>query len=174
MHVETRAWRTAPIPMRLTAYTDYALRTLMYLAMHRDRLVTIQEIADEHGIAKNHLSKVVHQLSTLGYIEATRGRNGGLQLGREPKAINIGSVMRHTEADFHMAACFDDQAAGCIYSPACGLKGTLSRATRAFLDVLDEATLDGMIKRATPKQAGRAVTEKTVTLQFKRPAKRTA
>ncbi len=157
--------------MRLTAYTDYALRTLMYLALHRDRLVTIQEIADAHGIAKNHLSKVVHQLSTLGYIETTRGRNGGLQLGREPKAINIGSVVRHTEADFHMAACFDEQSSGCIYSAACGLKGTLSRATRAFLDVLDEATLDGMLKRAMPRQGGQPATT-SVPLQFKRPANR--
>ncbi len=156
--------------MRLTAYTDYALRTLMYLAMHRDRLVTIQEIADEHGIAKNHLSKVVHQLGTLGYIDTTRGRNGGLQLGREPKAINIGSVVRHTETDFHMAACYDDQGAACRYAPGCGLKGTLGRATRAFLDVLDESTLDAILLPKARKHGGAAT--QPVQLHPKRPVKR--
>jgi Rrf2 family nitric oxide-sensitive transcriptional repressor len=157
--------------MRLTAYTDYALRTLIYLAMHRDRLVTIQEIADEHGIAKNHLSKVVHQLSTLGYIDTTRGRFGGLQLGREPKAINIGSVVRHTETDFYIAACYDDQAADCIYAPACRLKSAFSRATRAFLDVLDETTLDGMLVPKTRKKSSAMPTTQTVQLHIKRPAK---
>lgn len=156
--------------MRLTAYTDYALRTLMYLAMHRDRLVTIQEIADEHGIAKNHLSKVVHQLSTLGYIDTTRGRNGGMQLGREPKAINIGSVVRHTETDFHMAACYDAQGVACLYAPGCGLKGTLGLATRAFLDVLDEATLDTILVPKARKPGSPAA--QPVQLHPKRPAKR--
>lgn len=155
--------------MRLTAYTDYALRTLMYLAMHRDRLVTIQEIADEHGIAKNHLSKVVHQLSTLGYIDTTRGRNGGMQLGREPKAINIGSVVRHTETDFHMAACHDAAGPACLYAPGCGLKGALSLATRAFLDVLDEATLDTILVPRARKQGSPAA--QPVQLLPKRPAR---
>ena len=70
--------------MRLTTYTDYALRTLMYLAANRNRLVTIQDIADGHSIAKNHLTKIVHRLGILGFVESLRGRNGGLRLGREP------------------------------------------------------------------------------------------
>lgn len=134
--------------MRLTSYTDYALRTLMHLAANPDRLVTISDIAKAHGIAKNHLTKVVHQLGVQGFIETVRGRSGGLRLGRNPKDIRIGDVVRHTETDFYMAACFDAGDQGCVYTSTCGLKGVFSRATDAFLDVLDEVTLDSLM----PKQ----------------------
>lgn len=133
--------------MRLTTYTDYALRTLMYLAVNRDRLVTIQDIADLHGIAKNHLTKVVHQLGLLGLVETIRGRNGGLRLGREPADINIGEVVRSTETDFFMAECFDADNIGCAYSAACTLKGVLGEATAAYLRVLDGVTLESLMKK---------------------------
>ncbi|MGZ3181858.1 MAG: Rrf2 family transcriptional regulator [Telluria sp.] len=139
--------------MRLTSFTDFSLRTLMYLAMNRDRLVTVQDIAEDHGIARNHLTKVVHQLGQLGYVETVRGRNGGLRLGREPEDIVIGEVVRHTETDFAMAACFDGGSGGCMYSPACVLKNTLAAATAAFLQVLDGVTLADMVRREVPKQA---------------------
>ncbi len=148
--------------MRLTAYTDYSLRTLIYLAMHRDQLVTIQQIADAHGIAKNHLTKVVHQLGTLGFVDTVRGRNGGLRLGREPADINIGEVVRHTETDFYMASCFDEASVGCIYASACSLKGVLGKATAAFLEVLGSVTLEQMVIKEQPKRAG-----KSVSLHFK-------
>jgi Rrf2 family nitric oxide-sensitive transcriptional repressor len=128
--------------MKLTSYTDYALRTLMYLAMNRDRLVTIQDIADTHRIAKNHLTKVVHQLGMLGLVETVRGRHGGLRLGREPSEIRVGDVVRSTESDFFIAECFDPEKPGCIYSASCALKGVLGRANGAFLGVLDGVTLD--------------------------------
>jgi Rrf2 family transcriptional regulator, nitric oxide-sensitive transcriptional repressor len=128
--------------MRLTSYTDYALRTLMYLALNRDRLVTIQDIADAHQIAKNHLTKVVHHLGMLGLVETIRGRNGGLRLGMEPNRINVGDVVRSTESDFFIAECFGEENGGCIYSASCALKGVLGRATGAFLNVLDGVTLD--------------------------------
>lgn len=128
--------------MRLTTYTDYALRTLMYLAANRDRLVTIQDIADAHGIAKNHLTKVVHQLGILGFVESLRGRKGGLRLGKEPAKINIGAVVRSTEPDFYMAECFDPQKSHCRLSSACILKDTLYQATAAYLAVLDGVTLE--------------------------------
>lgn len=131
--------------MKLTSYTDYALRTLMYLALNRDRLVTIQDIADAHHIAKNHLTKIVHQLGLLGLVQTIRGRNGGLRLGREPSAINVGEVVRCTENDFFIAECFDPEKPGCIYSTSCALKGVLGRASAAFLDVLDGVTLDTLI-----------------------------
>ncbi len=159
--------------MRLTAYTDYALRTLLYLAANREELVTIQAIADAHGIAKNHLTKVVHQLGQLGYVETVRGRNGGLRLGREPADIGIGEVVRQTESDFFMAACFDDQSSGCIYQNACGLKGTLAKATNAFLAVLDEVTLEAMLIRETRKKPGRRTgAANTVELHFKPKARK--
>ena len=93
--------------MKLTDYTDYSLRTLMYLGFNRDRLVTIQDIADLHGISKNHLMKVVHQLGLSGMVETVRGRNGGIRLNKEPEDINIGEVVRNTETDFYMAECLD-------------------------------------------------------------------
>jgi Rrf2 family transcriptional regulator, nitric oxide-sensitive transcriptional repressor len=154
--------------MRLTSYTDYALRTLMFLASNRERLVTIAEIAEAHGIAKNHLTKVVHQLGQLGYIETLRGRSGGLRLGREPADINIGAVVRETENDFFMAACFDPSAAGCIHAGMCSLQGTLGAATRAFLTVLDGATLEGVVNNTGPKKGGRGAA-KAVQLHFTPP-----
>jgi Rrf2 family nitric oxide-sensitive transcriptional repressor len=133
--------------MRLTAYTDYALRTLMYLATHRDRLVTISEIAEVHGISKNHLMKVVYQLGLTGTVETVRGRNGGLRLNHEPADINIGDVVRNTETDFNMAECFDPSGNKCLYSPACALKDVLQSATAAYLDKLDKVTLASLTRR---------------------------
>ncbi len=134
--------------MRLTSYTDYALRTLMHLAVNRDRMVTIQDIADLHGIAKNHLTKVVHQLGMIGLVETVRGRNGGLRLGREPADINIGEVVRATETDFFMAECFDANNTGCAYSSFCTLKDVLGEATAAYLKVLDGVTLATLVKKS--------------------------
>jgi Rrf2 family nitric oxide-sensitive transcriptional repressor len=162
--------------MRLTAYTDYSLRTLIFLAMSRDRLVTVQHIADAHSIAKNHLTKVVHELGTLGYITTIRGRNGGLRLGREPADINIGEVVRHTETDFYMASCFDPAALGCIYAPGCTLKGVIGKATAAFLEVLDAVTLEDTLAAERRKQGALAdpapgTLRKAVPLQFRPPRK---
>ena len=137
--------------MRLTSYTDYALRSLIFLGLNRDRLVTIQDIADLHGISKNHLMKVVHQLGVSGMVETVRGRNGGLRLGREPADINIGEVVRHTETDFYMAECFDPGNVGCAYSASCALKGVLGAATAAYLKVLDGVTLADMLVNVTPQ-----------------------
>ena len=133
--------------MRLTAYTDYTLRTLMFLGLNRDRLVTIQEIAELHGISKNHLMKVVHQLGITGMVETVRGRNGGLKLNAEPADINIGVVVRNTETDFFMAECFDRASNSCVYAPSCVLKGVLGAATAAYLQVLDGATLEDLIRK---------------------------
>lgn len=135
--------------MRLTAYTDYTLRTLMYLATNQDRLVTIQDIADLHSISKNHLMKVVHQLGLSGMVDTVRGRNGGLKLSKEARQINIGEVVRNTESDFFMAECFDHGDTCCAYASACALKGVLSSATAAYLAVLDAVTLEDLISKKT-------------------------
>lgn len=131
--------------MRLTSYTDYALRTLMYLAANREKLVTIQDIANVHDIAKNHLTKVVHQLGIMGVVESLRGRRGGLRLGREPDQINIGAVVRSTEPDFYMAECFKPDKSHCILSANCPLKDVLHDATNAYLQVLDGVTLEHLM-----------------------------
>jgi Rrf2 family nitric oxide-sensitive transcriptional repressor len=136
--------------MKLTSYTDYALRTLIYLGMNRGRLVTIQDIADLHAISKNHLMKVVHQLGVTGMVDTVRGRNGGLRLKREPADVNLGEVVRNTETDFDMAECFDPAHQGCAHSASCTLKGVLGAATAAYLKVLDGVTLADMLAGAAP------------------------
>ncbi len=135
--------------MRLTAFTDYTLRTLMYLAVHRDRLATVQEIVELHQISKNHLTKVVHQLGLSGLIETVRGRNGGLRLNKEPAEINIGAVVRLSETDFHMAECFDKDNNTCSLNPGCVLKRVFSDATKAYLSVLDDVTLEQLVQKGS-------------------------
>ncbi|WP_173364518.1 RrF2 family transcriptional regulator [Solibacillus silvestris] len=128
--------------MRLTVYTDYSLRTLMYLGVRgRENLVTIQEIADAYQISKNHLMKVTHDLGKIGYIETIRGRGGGIRLAVEPEQINIGEVVRKTEDDFHLVECFNPEGNLCKISPECRLKFALQEALKAYLAVLDTYTL---------------------------------
>jgi Rrf2 family nitric oxide-sensitive transcriptional repressor len=139
--------------MRLTTYTDYTLRTLMYLGLHQGRSATIREIAVAYGISKNHLMKVVHQLGLAGLVETVRGRNGGIKLKKTPEEINLGAVIRATEPDFFIAECFDLTHNRCILAPACGLQGVLHTATSAFLNVLDQNTLAGLLKDTHPPAA---------------------
>ena len=134
--------------MRLTDYTDYSLRTLMYLGMHRDKLVTIQDIADSYGISKSHLMKVEHLLGLSGLVETIRGRSGGLRLGKEPEEINIGKVVRGTEPDFMMVECFNREMNECVLAPSCELADVLRRATHAYLDVLSGVTLADLLRNS--------------------------
>jgi Rrf2 family nitric oxide-sensitive transcriptional repressor len=98
------------------------------------------------------LTKVVHQLGLSGLIETVRGRNGGFRLNKEPSEINIGTVVRNSESDFFMAECFDPDQDTCIYSPACALKGALSEATQAYLQVLDQVTLEQLVQKGAPRK----------------------
>ena len=132
--------------MRLTRYTDYALRVLMYLGMRDDRLSTIHEIATQYGISENHLTKVVHQLGRHGLIKTIRGRNGGLMLGKPAAWINVGRVVRLTEADFEIVECFNRETNQCVLHGACVLQKALSEAMRAFLEVLDGYTLADLLR----------------------------
>lgn len=132
--------------MKLTLYTDYSLRVLLYLASspENNKLIQIKEIAEAYDISKNHLMKVTFHLGKLGYVETIRGRNGGLMLAKEPKEVNIGELVRQTEEDFHIVECFQDHAS-CVISPHCKLKGVLYQATQAFISVLDQYTLADLI-----------------------------
>lgn len=98
--------------MRLTNYSDYALRILMYLAVTptSENLATISDIADSYQISKSHLTKIVHQLAQLGYIDSVRGKNGGIRLAMAAKDINLGQILRHTESDFAIVPCFQSTA----------------------------------------------------------------
>ena len=102
--------------MRLTAYTDFSLRVLMYLAMYPDRRPTIAEIAERYGVSKAHLMKVVYQLGLNGYVETHRGKGGGLRLARPPARITVGEIVRQTEPDMALVACFDPSAPTCVIS----------------------------------------------------------
>lgn len=139
--------------MRLTVYTDYALRLLMYVAVKADGLATIAEVADAYGISKNHLMKVAHQLSTAGYLSAVRGRGGGLGLGKPAAAIGLGEVVRLTEPDMDIVPCFHPENQDCPLRRACRLKGALDRARLAFMAVLDDYTLDDLTARPEPMRA---------------------
>ena len=138
--------------MRLTLYTDYSLRVLIFLASKpKEELSNIKEIADAYSISKNHLMKVVHQLTLKGYIESVRGKNGGLRLHRRPEDINIGVLVRETEQDMNLVECFSSDNQCCI-TPVCGLKNILAEALRAFLNTLDQYTLaDILTERQKPQ-----------------------
>jgi Rrf2 family nitric oxide-sensitive transcriptional repressor len=132
--------------MRLTLYTDYSLRVLLYLAHRKDRLVTISELADFYKISRNHLVKVVHKLGIDGYITTIRGKKGGLRLARPPEEIVIGDVVRHTEPDFEFLECFNPERDQCVITSHCALKGVLFQAQANFLGMLDSYTLADTIK----------------------------
>lgn len=132
--------------MRLTMYTDFSLRVLLFLGIKgREELSTIQEISDVYGISKNHLTKVVHELGKLGLIETVRGRGGGIRLNISPKDINIGETVRKTEDDFHLVECFNCETNKCVITPACRLKGVLHEALEAYFKVLDNYTLNDFV-----------------------------
>ena len=132
--------------MRLTMYTDYSLRVLLYLANKEDENVTITEMADFYRISRNHLVKVVHNLGLDGYILTTRGRHGGLKLARPAKEILIGEVVRSTEPDFDLLECFNPVTDKCVISRSCSLKSVIYNAQAAFLEVLDKYTLADIAK----------------------------
>ena len=138
--------------MRLTQFSDYSLRTLLYLGAHQERLVSVGEVARAYRISYHHLVKVAGMLAELGLVEATRGRGGGLRLARAPEAINVGWVVRHTESDFHLVECFDPTTDTCPITPACMLKNVLQEARNTFLSTLDKYTLGDLLSAPERKQ----------------------
>lgn len=130
--------------MRLTSMTDYALRLLMYLAQQPDRLCTIAEAAQAHGISEAHLMKVTHHLGLLGWIDTVRGKGGGMRLARAPHEIGLGEVVRDMEPDFHLVECFSSGNT-CVRTGDCALTGVLHRALQDFLARLDGVTLADIV-----------------------------
>jgi Rrf2 family nitric oxide-sensitive transcriptional repressor len=137
--------------MNITRFTDYSLRVLIYLTIHDEKLATIKEIADAYGISKNHLMKVVQELSTKGYLQSTRGKNGGIKLGKEPAAINVGELIRMIEQDSTLVECFGDDNQ-CIITTACQLKHLLAEAMDSFFKSLERYTLADLVKEPNKKQ----------------------
>jgi Rrf2 family nitric oxide-sensitive transcriptional repressor len=137
--------------MRLTNYTDYSLRVLMYLAVRPGQLATIEEISQAYGISKAHLMKVVHELGRGGFLETIRGRGGGIRLVQSPEDITIGDVVRQAEEKMDLVECFDPATSACKIEPVCGLRGVLEDALDSFLATLDGHTLaDVMARRRKP------------------------
>lgn len=131
--------------MRLTSFTDYALRVLIFLAVEPGRRATIADIAGTFDIKRNHLTKVVHFLARQGWLVTVRGKGGGLQLALQPAHIGVGDVVRRCEGADLPAECFDREHNRCRITRACRLRGVLSDATRAFHQVLDRHTLADLV-----------------------------
>jgi Rrf2 family nitric oxide-sensitive transcriptional repressor len=160
--------------MRLTVFTDYTLRAMMYLALKYPDggIATIDDIAEAYGISRNHLTKVIHELSQAGLIETTRGRTGGARLARPPERISVGEVVRMAEKDFAVVCCHDLSAAhGCAIFPACNLSRRLYRAVDAFLHELDTITLREAIAAPTVAASvlGMAERRERVSVAVPRP-----
>lgn len=132
--------------MRLTSFTDYSLRVLIFLAAEPGRRGTIAEIAQAFDISENHLMKVVHLLGREGLLANVRGKSGGLQLAQPPRSINVGKVVRITEGRPLPAECFDADRNACVITPVCKLRGVLSDAVKAFYAVLDRYTLEDLAR----------------------------
>jgi Rrf2 family nitric oxide-sensitive transcriptional repressor len=130
--------------MRLTKQTDYALRLLIQLGVHTDRLVTVDEAARAYQVSKNHMMKVAHRLCLEGFVVTFRGNGGGLRLAKRPSDINIGEVVRRIEGDFSLVGCFEP-GDGCRITSACLLRSALRKALTAFHQVLDDYTLQDLL-----------------------------
>jgi len=132
--------------VKLTLYTDYSLRVLLYLARKPDELGTITEISDFFKISRNHLVKVVHNLGMLGYITTVRGKNGGIKLSRSPDKISISNVVMDTEPDMDILECFNPETDQCVISNSCHLKSVLHDAKASFMNILGQYTLADMAR----------------------------
>lgn len=137
--------------MQLTLYTDYSLRVLVYLSLHQNRPTTVAEIADFYQISRNHLVKVVHNLSSKKYITSTRGKGGGVRLSRSPELIRIGDVILDTEPNFNIVECFNTARPNtCSVEPICQLKNIFGSATQDFINTLNEYSIsDVLVNRKT-------------------------
>jgi len=138
--------------MRLTMYTDYALRVLIYLTLKYEsgEKSTIPEMATAYGISRNHLMKIVHELSQHGIIETARGRAGGAWLARAPNAISVGEIVRIAEPDFALVECHEEgKELNCVVSQACNLKRGFRRALDAFMQELDGLTMKDAVSSSS-------------------------
>lgn len=131
--------------MKLTAFTDYSLRVLIYLAAEPGRRATIAEIATAFDVSEHHLTKVGHFLGKHGWLANVRGKGGGLALAQDPRDIVVGGVVRATEGAAVPAECFGETPERCCIAPVCRLRGVLAEAVEAFHAVLDGYRLADLV-----------------------------
>jgi Rrf2 family nitric oxide-sensitive transcriptional repressor len=146
--------------MRLSLFSDYALRVLMFAAL-KEETFSLSEVAEAYDISRHHLVKVVNYLAKLGYLETRRGRGGGIVLGMPPEDIRIGMVVRRTEDTPFIVECFDKQHNTCPINGSCRLKGALAQAVNAFYETLDRHTLRDLVIGS----AGKGLKEKLLQQQ---------
>lgn len=137
--------------MQLTSFTDYGLRTLMYLAAHPEGRASVKEVAEYYDISRNHLVKVVHRLAQLGHIETSKGKGGGLTLARGTRKVRLGDLITQLEPNMFTAECFNTVTNDCRITQSCQLKHYLSEATLNFIKTMNQYTLadtvhDGLFK----------------------------
>lgn len=133
--------------MKLTTFTDYSLRVLIYLATQPGQRATIGQVAAAYQVSENHLVKVVHFLGRQGWLRNLRGKGGGLELALPPERIGLGQVVRQTEGQA-VAECLGESGGACCIAPSCRLKGVLAEAVNAFYAVLDRHTLADLVSNA--------------------------
>lgn len=133
--------------MRLTRYTDFAIRMMLYLAAHDDRICSIGEIAESYSISQNHLMKVASDLAGSGYVQSLRGRGGGLRLARPANQINVGKMVRHTEGPVDLVGC-----GSCALAPACGMVCAFKNAVEAFFATLEQYSLADIMAKGRTDQ----------------------
>lgn len=139
--------------MRVTRYTDYSLRVLIYLGLSGERRSTIRDISEAYSISRNHLMKVVQKLAAQGYVDSVRGVGGGLTLAQAPDQIRVGEVVRCMEPDLALVECMRPENA-CVITEACRLRHMLDRARDTFIDVLDEYTLKDLLEPESAERIG--------------------
>ena len=127
--------------MKLTSYTNYALRSLQLAAIKAPNLVRVEDVAKIHGLSRPHIVKIVHELGRAGYLETVRGRGGGFRLGRPPQEIIVGDIIRLTEGPLDLVECFNPDKNTCPLIGICKLSRKIQEATRAFMAVLDDLTI---------------------------------
>lgn len=130
--------------MNLSKFSDYAFRILIYLAENQDKLCTVEELASSLGVSEHHVKKIVHHLAKTEYIVSSKGRNGGLKLGMDPKDINLGKILVITEENLSLSECFSSAKHSCSYSE-CKFKSVLSDALAAFIDEVSKHTLQDIL-----------------------------
>jgi len=147
--------------MKLTSYTNFALRSLQLAALRSPELIRVDDVVRVHGLARPHIVKIVHELGLAGYVVTQRGRNGGFRLGKPAEEIVIGDVVRLTEGPLDLVECFNPEKNTCPLIGVCKLSRALQKATRAFMDVLDDLTLadiaanrDDLLGRIAPLEEG--------------------
>src|SRR5215469_2729199 len=133
--------------MKLTLFSDYTLRILMYAALRNDLQFSVRDVAGTYGLSRHHAAKAVNFLTQRGYLHAQRGRGGGIQLGRKPELIRIGQLVRQTESGSPLVECFDATSNTCPLIHACLLKQALGAAGTAFFDTLDGYTLADLVHK---------------------------